>query len=595
MATTTSQNFQVHLAGVLDVLSNHFYSSERVFIRELLQNATDAISARRLVQPAHAGEVHLETIGDRDAPGLMIEDNGSGLSPGEVVEFLSSIGSSSKRNREDAGPDTFIGRFGIGLLSCFMVSDTITLITKAEGHPPVKWVGRTDGTYETTELPEDYAVGTKVYLAARPDRKEIFEEAQVAHLASTYGELLPYPVTLNGRHVAGGAAPWEVARADDPARRLAILEYGQQAFEMPFEDFIEIDTPLARGIAYIVPFSITAAGRAGHKVFLRRMLLSQDADNVLPDWAFFVRCVLAVDGLRPTASRESFYEDDALDSLRNALGAAIQQHLYNLAARDPEKLQRFIGLHYHGIKSLALTDDDFFRMVIPWLKFPTNNGLQTLHEIDGPTIRHIPDIDAFRQVAPVATAGGITVINSGYVFDAQLLSKLHHLGYERPVEVLDAAAFIDIFEDISLDERDAIFPFLQRHERDLYPHKCRLEVKRFSPVALPAVYYMSDATGADRQMEDTKAVASPLWGDILGGLAREVPLSRYSVLCLNCDNPIVRGFIQSTDARLTTSLLQMTYVQALLLGHHPLSADELKLLNEKTVELMQRVLHSKAG
>jgi molecular chaperone HtpG len=131
MVEKESKVFKVNLGGVLDVLSNHLYSSEKVFLRELLQNSCDAIAARNLFDPDHKGTIRIEVINDEENI-LIIEDNGIGLKEEEVVEFLSSVGSSTKRDYFTSNRDHFIGQFGIGLLSCFMICDEIVLITKAK-------------------------------------------------------------------------------------------------------------------------------------------------------------------------------------------------------------------------------------------------------------------------------------------------------------------------------------------------------------------------------------------------------------------------------------------------------------------------------
>ena len=121
--------FQVNLGGMLDILSNHLYKSPDVFLRELLQNGIDAVTLRQKRQPGWTGGRVTITL----KPGEQMEfrDNGAGLTGEEIHRFLAVIGQSSKTLLEADGtmPEDFIGRFGIGLLSCFMVSDSIVIET----------------------------------------------------------------------------------------------------------------------------------------------------------------------------------------------------------------------------------------------------------------------------------------------------------------------------------------------------------------------------------------------------------------------------------------------------------------------------------
>ncbi|HHQ0961689.1 TPA: ATP-binding protein, partial [Listeria monocytogenes] len=117
-----SHRFQVNLAGMIDILSNHLYDEKDVYIRELLQNATDAIRARKKIDSTLEGKIHASLTGDNNEKTLIVEDNGIGLTEDEVHAFLATIANSSKgeKNFDGESSNDFIGRFGIGLLSCFI-------------------------------------------------------------------------------------------------------------------------------------------------------------------------------------------------------------------------------------------------------------------------------------------------------------------------------------------------------------------------------------------------------------------------------------------------------------------------------------------
>ena len=124
--------FQVNLSGIIELLSHHLYSGPQVYLRELLQNAVDAIQARRQLEPALVGEITVELVRDGSGPAtLVFEDNGIGLTEEEVHTFLSTIGLSSKSEDLAKRRGDFIGQFGIGLLAGFMVTDEIVLITRS--------------------------------------------------------------------------------------------------------------------------------------------------------------------------------------------------------------------------------------------------------------------------------------------------------------------------------------------------------------------------------------------------------------------------------------------------------------------------------
>ena len=117
-------NFKVDLKGIIRLLSDNLYSSDKVFLRELLQNAADAIDARKKADKAYTeGKITVTYQRTKGGAQLTFADNGIGLTKEEIHSFLSVIGQSSKR--DSTVRNSFIGQFGIGLLSCFLVTNEI--------------------------------------------------------------------------------------------------------------------------------------------------------------------------------------------------------------------------------------------------------------------------------------------------------------------------------------------------------------------------------------------------------------------------------------------------------------------------------------
>src|SRR5512146_743804 len=162
--------FQVDLRGLVDLLSHHLYSSPRVFVRELLQNAVDAITARRQADPDAPAEIRITL----DEAGMSVTDSGVGLTEADAHRFLATIGNSAKRDDLAGARREFLGQFGIGLLACFTVADQIRVVTRHAGDPAapvVEWLARSDGTYGVRVLDGAAArsePGTTVHLTARP-------------------------------------------------------------------------------------------------------------------------------------------------------------------------------------------------------------------------------------------------------------------------------------------------------------------------------------------------------------------------------------------------------------------------------------------
>lgn len=599
----TEHRFQVDLSGMIDLLSNHLYSGPQVYVRELLQNSVDAIVARQHVDPMHQGKISLEVSEPRGdgAPTLIIHDNGVGLTEDEVHRFLATIGQSSKRDavsRED-----FIGQFGIGLLSGFLVSGEIVVITKSvqPESPAVKWTGRSNGTYALELLDEEFAPGTQVFLRSRDDRREFFKPEYVRDSAAHFGALLPIPVTVS---VAGNEQPIN----DDPPWRLhhnspdeelqAYLDYGREVFGTDFLDAIPLKSDVGgiEGLAFVLPATANLASKRSHRVYLKNMLLSESAERLLPEWAFFVRCVVDVKGLKPTASRESFHEDDKHEAAREALGRCLRDYLVHVAKTDRDRLNRLIGLHYMAIKALALEDDEFYRLFIDWLPFETTLGQMSLadvlmHETE---IRYVTTRDQFRQIAGVASAQGMCIVNAGYAYDTELIERLEEVLPDRRVQQVDASDLSQQFEELSLDEREEIFEFLKLVDVVLQPYQCAGDVKRFQPDELPTLFTTNEEANFLRSVDQSKDVADDLWSGVLDNISEDAVQSAYAELCLNYDNPLIQRLSRLPNREVVATAIKLLYVQALLMGHFPLRAREMGVLNGGLLELIELAVNAQS-
>ena len=597
-----SHTFQVDLRGMVDLLSHHLYSSPRVFIRELMQNAVDALTARRLLDAEAPATVTIRT-----GAALTVTDTGVGLTEDEVHRFLATIGRSSKR--DEAGliqtRSDFVGQFGIGLLACFVVADEITVLTRSarEPHgPAVEWHGYADGRYALRTRPgADIPCGTTVTLVPRPGAEEWFGQERLTELARHYGSLLRYAVSLvaaDGTAVRITETPpvWDRPYGSPTARRQALFAHCERQFGFRPLDVVDLDLPLVglRGAAYVLPTSVPAGRRGGHRVHLKGMLVSDQADELLPDWAFFVRCVVDADGLRPTASREALYDDETLAAVRDALGDRLRTWLAGLAASDPALLGRFLAAHHLAVKALAAYDDELLRALLPWLPFETTDGSVTLDEFarSHPTILVTQTVEEFRQVSSIAAAAGLGVVNGGYTYDRDLIRRLPQL---RPgVSVLDldpdtVTAHLDGV-DPAVELAAARFLELARTVVDRYG--CDAVLRSFHPVTVPALLVDHREARHERGRAEQEAAADGVWADILGALRSSAPRAQ---LVLNHQCPLVRRVAAITDPDLAASAVEGIYGQALLLTRRPLRPAEHAQLNRAFLGLLEYATHDGRG
>ncbi|GIG89133.1 HSP90 family protein [Plantactinospora endophytica] len=591
------RTFQVDLRGVVDLLSHHLYGSPRVYVRELLQNAVDAITARRATDPGAPAVVRIEPPELTGDGSLRVYDTGIGLTEAQVHELLATIGRSSKRDELGFARHEFLGQFGIGLLSCFLVADEVRVCTRHGDEPTVLWTGFADGRYRVEPAAADaqrVEPGTTVTLVPRRDADQWLTRPTVTELARLFGSLLPIRVLVGEVETTTGPPPWSVPAGTSPsARRDNLVRYAREVLGFTPFDVVPLSVPEAglTGAAFVLPTPVNPAGRAGHRVYLKRMLLTEGAEGLLPDWAFFARCVVDSTELRPTASREALYEDSLLEATREALGDQLRGWLVRLAGSAPRRLAEFLQVHHLGVKALALHDDEMLRLVERWWPMETNTGQTTLAEFRERhgLVRYAASIDEFRQLAGVAAAQDLAVVNAGYTYDTEIIERLPTVDRSVLVERLEPSDLTTRFDTLDPGVELALRPFVVAAQRALDRLGCEVVLRAYAPASLPALYLVSRSAAFEEQLRSTRERADETWAGVLDALAASGPPERPQ-LVLNHRNPLVRRVSALGDPALVGLAVEALYGQALLLGYHPIRPADAALLNSSFLGLLGRAV-----
>ncbi|MDR1237864.1 MAG: HSP90 family protein [Propionibacteriaceae bacterium] len=603
MVSPQSRPFQVDLRGVVDLLSRHIYSSPRVYLRELLQNGVDAITARKAL-PAEAANdagrsgslapaIRIFPINDQREE-FVLSDDGIGLTEDEVTELLATVGRSSKRDIFDLPRSDYLGQFGIGLLSCFMVSDAIRIVSRsAKGGPGVEWVGDANGTFTVRTL-ADAPIGTSVRLKPRFDSKDLLSQPTVLRLAKEFGEFLPVPVYVDLPHDSERINRDPVFLDPDPDFG-ELYQFGTELIGARPLDVINISAPATgtRGKAFVLPFAPPPNARQSSRVYLGRMLLSERADGLLPDWAFFVRPVLDSTDLSPTASREGVVEDFRLEHTREELGNAIRRWLVELTLSDPRRLGQFLAIHEAALKQLVLHDEELAGFVMRFLSVETSLGRMTIERLTKTykTIRYTETVDEFRQVVAVIR-DDVPLVNGGYIHDTELVRMLPGR-YDVAVERVNVLAILDHLDPPPLDDRSIAVELEERATRVLTGRDCQVVVRIMDQPDTPALYVAD--LDVFRHLDRTRAgeLSSPLWSKLISQVDERMTAERSAKigdaaarLCLNWGNPLIRMLARTTDDEVFASSLQVLYAQSQLAGHQPLTSQDRRLLYSALTDLV---------
>lgn len=598
--------FKVNLGGMIEILSDHLYSSPDVFIRELLQNAADAITGRREREDKELeGSIILEIEEEKK---LVFSDNGQGLTEEEIHKFLAIIGESSKRELENRSVRRdYIGQFGIGLLSCFMVSDEICLVTRScrsKDAPTLEWRGRPDGTYTIETLDPSRkdretldASGTKIVLLAKEGMEEYFTRESMEELVSYYGLLLPFPVLIrqNGKEkqINPVYLPWEGRTTN----KQELLLFGQMLFGELFLDCLTFSAREGNvsGVIYILNYTVLPTAKPEHRIYLKHMMLTEKGDGLLPDWAVFTKCIVHATDLKPTASREGFYEDETLDAVRETIENRLIDYIDTMADDQPELFGKFFRVHQLTLMELALANPKLFRTLIDYFEFETTRGTLTGYDLRmcGEELVYAPNRERYKQLSQLFFAQDQLLINVTYVHALELLEGLGHL-YGIRVSEVEEEEIEDLMEELEEEEQEAGFEFLEKANKILKDRDCKAELKCFQPESQPAFFLMDEEAVLNRQIASSKNKANSIFTKMLNMISGELKgEDAVSALYLNYNNPIVHHLIKIKDEDALKIFVEIIYIQALQIGGFPLRKNDMSALNQNILLLMERDLVEK--
>ncbi|EGQ0010136.1 HSP90 family protein, partial [Listeria monocytogenes] len=570
------------------------------YIRELLQNATDAIRARKKIDSTLEGKIHASLTGDNNEKTLIIEDNGIGLTEDEVHAFLATIANSSKgeKNFDGESSNDFIGRFGIGLLSCFIVSDEIVMIsTSQKDGGTTEWRGKADGTYSVRKIETDTREpGTQVYLRLRAGLEDHPECEDVEYLINTlkkYGASLESNIIVEMNGLEEEINSWTKQFSDKETlstlSREQIIQYGEYILGTHFQDYFLIENESGRtfGIAYMIPHAVQMNAIRKNTVFLNKMFVTSEANNILPDWSFFAKCVIWTDELQPVASREAFYKNERLTSVASELGVALKKGIETL---PEEALMKLLATHYLGFKALASEDAPFLKLIYPYLPVRTLNGEEKLGDIiaKNDVIYYTYSVDDFRQIKDIARSSGMTLINGGYSYDSPILAQLSYFVEGTEFVLIQPEEMTDKLRPMTADEKQAYQPILTEMNSMMAEFDTDVLIKHFEPKDLPIIFIHSTATQELRELERAVEETTSVFSDILESIQKEQEPAPLAHLYLNLDNELIkRLFTSEKTVKELSVIVNVLYIQALLLGHYPLKRKEMVLMNQNMLRILE--------
>jgi molecular chaperone HtpG len=375
-ASKQTLGFQAEVKQLLHLMIHSLYSNKEIFLRELISNASDALDKLRfesIGQPAlmadHA-ELAITVAYDRTARTITVSDNGIGMSRQEAIEHLGTIAKSGTREffaqlTGDQQKDAqLIGQFGVGFYSSFIVADRVTVMTRRAGEPhAVRW--ESDGGGEFTIEPAERAEsGTDVTLHLREGEDELLDGFRLKSIVAKYSDHISAPIHMRKETwdkdknamvigdeletVNQASALWSRAKSD-----ITDAQY-QEFYRHVSHDFGE---PLAwthgrvegrteyTQLLYLpsrAPYDLWDRNhRHGIRLYVRRVFIMDDAEQLMPPYLRFVRGVIDSNDLPLNVSREILQESRDVKAIRDGATRRVLSLLEDLAENQKEKYATF--------------------------------------------------------------------------------------------------------------------------------------------------------------------------------------------------------------------------------------------------------------
>ena len=488
--TGAGSTFHVDLRGVVDLLSHHLYSSPRVYLRELLQNSVDAITARTEEEPDAPRRVRVVPADLSPDGCLHVDDTGIGVDEDGIRGVLATIGASTKRDALGLARESFLGQFGIGLLSGFLVADSIEVVSRSArtpDAPTVRWVGSSDGTFTIRESATPLAEpGTEVRLHPRYRAYRWCDHDAVLEFAGDFAELLDVAVRIGDTVVSQQVAPWKLSTDEQ-------LAWCRERFGFEAMGIIPLESSSTdvTGLAFVLPFTARPGYRTGDRIYSKGMLVADTDDLVIPRWAFFCRAVVDAGDLPLTASREGLQESGELQFVRKQIGFRLLTELIIVQGQHPDVYADIVRLHADGLKALAVQEPDVRDLLIATLPFETTLGERTIQKLldgTGP-VPFVRDADTYAALADVAAHAGVLVVNAGGLHEAELLGVANDGTDPGHFREVTAAEVVELARPVPHPDAPAAAALAAKARAAIAEAGLVVDVGSFEPADRPVLWW----------------------------------------------------------------------------------------------------------
>lgn len=588
--------FKAETRQLLNILIHSLYTEREIFLRELISNASDALSRldfvmltdREILEPERPLEIRIHT--DKDEGTLVIEDTGIGMTRDELVENLGTIAHSGAKAFVEAIQDKkgnlsdIIGQFGVGFYSAFMVAEWIRVTSRScqPDAAAATWYATGEDTY-TLEDADRKQRGTEVRIKLKEDAREFLDEARLRQVIKRHSDFIQYPIYLDDgtEAVNRQTALWRQNPRE--VEQDAYYEFYKQ-LTLDFSDpltyaHMVADAPAQMYAVLFIPADpknlvFSPRREPGLKLYARKVLIQEFDTDLLPQYLNFIQGVVDSEDLPLNVSRETMQSNRVKTLVARLVTNKALEMLKDLGKDSPEKYAAFWKVYGQRLKEGVAIEPDDPEKLFPLLRFHTDHnpeGWTSLDETleragedrkeiyyflgeDPGAVRFSPHLDPFRKAE-------IEVLVLTDPVDPFMLLRLKEYQGHPLVNVADA----ELPEQESKEE-DAAEPALEEEPR-------KNLVARFKAVLgdrVSDVRTTERLTGSPARLVDPEGAPDQPMQRVYQMMDRQFELPK-KVLEINPRHRIVKGLasLPENDPRFGLIAEQLFEDALLVEGLHP--------------------------
>ncbi len=401
--------FKAETQQLLDILIHSLYTEREIFLRELISNASDALTRldfAMLTDPAVKDpdlplEIRIRV--DKDAGLLTVEDTGIGMTRDELVENLGTIAHSGAKSFVEAARaaekniSEIIGQFGVGFYSAFMVAESIQVVSRSyqlDAQPTV-WEAAGEDTY-TLEVGDREKRGTEVRIKLKEDAKEFADETRLRQVIKRHSDFVQYPIYINDESepVNRQTALWR--QAPRQVSEEAYSEFYKQ-LTLDFSDplahvHMVVDAPAQMYALLYAPADprnlvFSPRKEPGLKLYAHKVLIKEFCTDLLPPYFSFIQGVVDSEDLPLNVSRETVQSNRVMATLKRLVTGKVFEMLKGLSEDDSAKYETFWTIYGLLLKEGVAIEQDHPEKLFPLLRFHTNKDITGWSSLDDYILR----------------------------------------------------------------------------------------------------------------------------------------------------------------------------------------------------------------